>query len=391
MCRRAASAPAADLIQRGASRLGDGVAQARASWLVIVQATVAATLAYVVAQAIGHEEPFFAPIAAVATVAVSLSQRLRRSSELLLGNAIGILLADLLVARIGSGAWQIGLVVAIALTTAIIAGGGAILIVQSSSAAILIVTLMPPTAAEPWNIDRFVDALVGGGVGLAVSALLMPIEPTRYARTATEPVIRVVSEGLRRVGEALATRDAGEATTILADLRDTAPLLASFRAGLEATRESVRLAPWYWGRRSVLRTYALAAVHLDNALRNLRVLARQASVALDRDEPVPGPLPVALELIARGAARLGPALAGEEDPEVARRVILRGVAVTADRRAAGGLFSAPMLAQVRLTASDLLQATGLGLEESAALIRAVGDPRDDGGPGPGDGSTPPQG
>lgn len=369
------------LAQRGRSRLGAGVAQARASWLVIIQATVAATLAYAVAQAIGHEEPFFAPIAAVATVAISLSQRLKRSSELLLGNAIGILLADLLVARIGSGAWQIGLVVAIALTTAIIAGGGAILIVQSASAAILIVTLMPPTAAEPWNIDRFVDALVGGGVGLAVSALLMPIEPTRYARTATEPVVRVVSDGLRRIGEALATRDAPAATAILADLRDTAPLLASFRAGLDATRESVRLAPWYWGRRSVLRTYALAAVHLDNALRNLRVLARQAMVALDRDEPVPGPLPVALELMARGAAQVGRAMADEDDPEAARRVILRGVAVTADRGGAGGLFSAPMMAQVRLTASDLLQATGLSLEESAARIRAVGDPRDDGEPG----------
>ena len=140
--------------RRSAPRLGrsaPGLDEVRRSWRIILQATVAATLAYAAALAIGHEQPFFAPIAAIATVAVSLAHRLRRSAELLLGNAVGILFADLLIAEIGTGVWQLGLVVAIALTTAIMLGGGPILIMQASSAAILIATLTPPTAAQPWN------------------------------------------------------------------------------------------------------------------------------------------------------------------------------------------------------------------------------------------------
>ncbi len=39
--------------------------------------------------------------------------------------------------------------------------------------------------------------------------------------------------------------------------------------------------------------------------------------------------------------------------------------------ASEGLFVGPMVAQIRLLASDVLQATGLGSAEAAALIRSV--------------------
>ena len=100
---------------RAARRLRESLAEVGRSWRIILQATVAATAAYAAALAIGHQQPFFAPIAALATVAISLAHRLRRATELLLGNAVGIFFADLLIAKIGTGPWQLGLVVAIAL------------------------------------------------------------------------------------------------------------------------------------------------------------------------------------------------------------------------------------------------------------------------------------
>ena len=351
------------------------------SWRVIVQATVAASAAYALAQAIGHDVPFFAPIAAIATVAISLAHRLRRAAELVLGNALGILLADLLVAQIGTGAWQVGLVVALALATALLAGGGPILIMQSSSAAILIATLTPPTDVQPWNTERVVDALIGGGIGLAVSALLMPVDPARHARIATQPVLAALAGGYRRVAHALTAHDHAAAEATLGDLRATAPVLAGFHAGLDATRESVRLAPWYWGQRTLLASYALAGFHLDNALRNLRVLARQAAVSLDRDEPVPDEIATALDKLADATDLLGPVLAGEHEPDAVRTALLDAVSRTArlasrpdpSRSTSTGppaLYLAPIVGQLRLSVSDLLQATGLGVEETAAAIRA---------------------
>jgi uncharacterized membrane protein YgaE (UPF0421/DUF939 family) len=370
------SAPAsAQLTRAGRATIGrsaQGLDEVRRSWRILLQATLAATLAYAAALAIGHEQPFFAPIAAIATVAVSLAHRLRRSAELLVGNAVGIFFADLLIAEIGTGVWQLGLVVAIALISAIMLGGGPILIMQASSAAVLIATLTPPTAAQPWNTGRVVDALVGGLVGLVVSALVMPVDPARHAQQVTLPVIETIAAGYRGVAAALTDRDPDVARSILERLRGTAPVLASFHAGLDATRESVRLSPWYWGQRQTLATYTIAGGHLDNALRNLRVLTRQASIALERDDVVPAAVPQALLGLADGIDSLGPAIAGEADVEPVREAILDAVA-TAAAAPAEGLFTAPMVAQIRLSASDLLQATDMTVAEAATAIRAVGD------------------
>ncbi len=369
---QAPSTPASPLATAGRRATESTLAQlgeVRRSWRIILQATVAAFLAYTVALAIGHEQPFFAPIAAVATVAISLAHRLRRSAELLVGNAVGILLADVLIGIVGTGPWQLALVVAIALISAILMGGGPILIMQASSAAILIATLTPPTDAEPWNTARFVDALVGGGIGLLVSALLLPVDPARHARQATDPVISSIATGYREVGGALAAGDVEAAFEVLNGLRRTAPVLEGFHAGLDATRESIRLAPWYWGQRTLLATYALAGFHLDNALRNLRVLARQAWVALDRGDHTGPGIPRALEDLAVATEALRGVLAGE-DPGLMRDSALSAVAQVSGVPA-GGLFAAPIMAQIRLSASDLLQASGMSSAEAAAAIRAV--------------------
>ncbi|WP_278257009.1 FUSC family protein [Nocardioides convexus] len=73
----------------------------------MLQCAVAAAVAwFVAADLIGHQRPFFAPIAAVVSLGTSYGQRLRRVAEVTIGVAIGVFVADVLVAGIGSGAWQ---------------------------------------------------------------------------------------------------------------------------------------------------------------------------------------------------------------------------------------------------------------------------------------------
>ena len=50
------------------------------------------------ADVLGHQTPFFAPIAAVVSLGTSYGQRLRRVAEVTIGVAVGVLVADLLVA-----------------------------------------------------------------------------------------------------------------------------------------------------------------------------------------------------------------------------------------------------------------------------------------------------
>ena len=97
-----------------AARSRAGIERRRESILVsarpILHTAVAASLAWLVAiELFDHPRPFFAPVAAVITLGLSLGQRRRRAVEMAFGVALGILVADLLVARSvpapGRSAW----------------------------------------------------------------------------------------------------------------------------------------------------------------------------------------------------------------------------------------------------------------------------------------------
>ena len=112
------------------------------------------------------------------------------------------------------------------------------------------------------------------------------MDPVRHTQQGTKPLLQAISGGLQQIALALREADARSLDQALAKFRDTGKELAQFQAGIDATKETVRIAPWYWGQRTLLLTYALAGFHLENAVRNCRVLARQAAVACDRTESV---------------------------------------------------------------------------------------------------------
>ena len=102
---------------------GDGVARLRASVWSVAQSAAAASLAYFLAQVLlGHESPFFAPIAAVISLSVTVGSRPRRAIEMVFGVAVGLMVADLLVLVIGTGTLQIAAVVLLAMAAAVFFG-----------------------------------------------------------------------------------------------------------------------------------------------------------------------------------------------------------------------------------------------------------------------------
>ena len=101
--------------QRSRATVADRFRRARAGLLFAAQAGLAAGLSWLVADnLLHHPRPFFAPIAAVIALNVSIGQRLRRVVELVVGVALGILVGDTVIYFIGTGAWQIALGVAAA-------------------------------------------------------------------------------------------------------------------------------------------------------------------------------------------------------------------------------------------------------------------------------------
>lgn len=344
------------------------VQRLRRASLTIGQAAVAAGLAWLVAhQVAGHEMPFFAPVAAILTLGLTHGQRGRRAVELAGGVALGIGVGDLIVFAIGTGWWQIAIVVALAMVAAVLVGGGTLLVNQCAVSAVLVATIQPPV--DGIDGTRFLDALIGCSLALLVNALA-PTDPIRLVRREVDPVFDELSAALEDTATALERRDRAAAGAALARARAIDAPLARFREALDVGREMVALAPPRRRARRRLAVFETAQAGIDNAIRNTRVLARGAIRAVELDEHVP---PLAVEAI-RDLAEAVRELAGElEDPigstaseEAALRAAARSTAALEET---ANLSSSVIVGQIRSTAVDLLRGIGMEGDEARSAVR----------------------
>src|SRR5262249_62323162 len=143
------------------SPLGRRLRRWRSAALPIAQAATAAGLSWLIAvHIVGHRVPFFAPVAAVVCLSLSLGERLRRAIDLIVGVGLGVGVGDLLISRIGTWPWQIALVVALAMSVAVLLDGGAVITGQAAVSAILVAALCP--AGGTSRLNRPIDGAVGG-------------------------------------------------------------------------------------------------------------------------------------------------------------------------------------------------------------------------------------
>lgn len=338
----------------------------------IAQASLAAGAAWLVAtELLGHQQPFFAPIAAVLTLGLALERRGRRAVELGLGVAIGIGVADSLVLVTGTGVWQLALVVCLAMGAAVLAGGGVLLVNQAAVSAVLVATLETPEGAI--SGARFLDALVGVGAALAANALI-PANPIRHVRRELEPLLARLSGALVDVADALAHGDIDAAREALDHARALDPAVRELRLAIGGALENTRLAPSRRGTRGSLDRFASAAEPIDLAIRNTRVLARASVRALDLGDNVP---PGAVEAVRDLAAAVRGLDRQLVEPAVESPAVdsaLRAAArATAALEETANMSVNVIVGQVRATATDLLLGLGLSQEEAIARVRSARD------------------
>ncbi len=357
------------LHHRGKATLHDRLHRVRMSLGLAVQAGLAAGLSWLAAhELLGNPQPVFAPISAVGTLAVSVGQRFRRTVELIIGVAVGVFLGDVLIYFLGTGPWQLALVVTSAVVLTVFAGASVAIVIQAAATAVLIVTLSPST--ENLEIPRFVDAFVGGGIALLVTAILLPLNPLRVLNRAARPALDLLSGQLESTAEGLRDRDRDKVQGALERLRDNKEELAAFGEAIEGAKETAMLSPARWHRRDELAHYAEAAEPIDRAMRNSGTLIRRAVTLIEDEEAIPDPMPDAVAHLAEAVQLLKHEFAVGEEPEKARERSLRAVSEAGRAYAEGvGFSGSVVIAQVRTTASDLLVASGIEQEEANRWVR----------------------
>ena len=344
----------------------------RANVKPILLMAVSAGLAWFIAHdLLGHQAPFFAAISALVVSGLAAGQSARRAIELTIGQAVGILVADAIITLIGTGAWQVTLVVILAMSTAILLiSAGPLLYQQAAVSAALIATIQPPSSGL--STLRFVDALVGGGVAVLLNIVIFPTNPVAVIQREVEPLTRELAATLRDIAGALRRRDleAAERALVRARGLDTHTRLVG--EALQAGRDAVRYAPLRRSARGRVFPFELAAERLDLAVRNVRVLARRALRAVDTDDHVPSEVVDALCRLADAVEMLIDRL---DDPDTGDD--FEATALDAARLATEALALETSLSitvligQIRSMVVDLLSGAGMDLGDALAAIEAL--------------------
>ncbi|CAN5628864.1 aromatic acid exporter family protein [soil metagenome] len=336
----------------------------------ILKSTIAATLAWLAAEAIDSPRPALAALAAIIVLQITVRASLARSVQLTVAVTIGLGGSVALGHLLGVHWWSIGLVVLAGLIV------GELLRLGALSGQVAISAMLALSLGNGYGIERTIDTAIGALIGVLVNAL---ISPASY-----------VSEGgrtLRALGEDLGAllgdmgtglRQQPDRDTVVRWLRRARDLSADSRAAIATVKqgeESLQFNPLARGELGQLTRLTEARRALDHAITQTRGIAR---TLLELPTPLPDPaLAAALPVLGAMMNEAGAATAAfgrlQEQPDSSedRDLLERspGVATTLAAAAADKLNAATdQGTPERLAAGRLLVSVFVDAER---LVREV--------------------
>ncbi|MHA7651497.1 FUSC family protein [Mycobacterium sp. ML4] len=261
----------------------------------IVQASAAAGLAWYIAHdLLGHSDPFFAPITAAVTLSASNVFHAQRVIQNISGVALGIILGAAVVALLGSEWLAMSGAVFIALCVAVLIGHGFLgagltFANQTAGTAILVMAI----TGSDRLFQRLQEAMIGGGLALALSLLLFPANPTTILRDARAGVLEALKDALVQLDRLLPAADqVHERLDNLIEARYHAQLLVRFAPLRRHLRAAVDKADMQTAQMTLL---AGSVLHL----------ARVAASGCSGPDGLPPPVREAIGELAAGLTEVG--------------------------------------------------------------------------------------
>ena len=337
----------------------------RARLFMVTQISVAAGLGWFLGQhLLGHAQPFFSCVASIICLGFSFGQRLSRVVEVAVGVLIGVMFGDLFVLLFGTGPIQIALVCFCAMSVAIWVNAKPVMINQSGIQAATVMTLMP---APNDGFSRWQDALLGCSLALLMT-LFAPTSPVQKPRVKAAAVIGHCSATVQAIRDALATGDEALGERVLDQARSTEAELGDLQLAAGEGVAVARYSPFLRGHREHAQAIAELVAPLDRLTRNLRVMARRATVATWRHEDFPAEYLPLLDQLAAAMDFCTEELRARRMPVRARDRIIEVAEASSRVSVHGSLSSIVVLAQIRSILVDLLELTGLDYATARALV-----------------------
>jgi len=356
------SEQAAQLSRRSLQQRAD---RWRSRAFFIVQCAITAALAWFLAtHVLRHPMPFFAPVAAIICLGFTFGNRLRRGIEVSIGVALGVFIGDLFVTFFGSGPWQIGVVIVLAMSVATLLGAGQLLIIQSGVQSAIIIGL---SATPDQGLDRWLDAVIGCAVAL-LAATIVPLGPLRKPRVLAAQVLTDMAATLEAAEQALRQDDSEAADAVLEQARAGEKNLSALDEAAAEGMAVVRYSPFRRRHLPAVQAYSELYGPLDRANRNLRVLARRSAVAIWRHEEVPQSYLVLLASLAEVVRSMAAQLMERHLPSDAKDALVELAVASSHVKLLDSMSGVVILAQLRSMIADLLQLTGMDYAEARSAM-----------------------
>ncbi|MDA8200614.1 MAG: aromatic acid exporter family protein [Thermaerobacter sp.] len=230
--------------------------------LQLTKTALAAGLSWWLAEALfSRARPYFAPLAAILTIQVTVAKSVSLGGQRILGVAGGIVVSFAVAHWLGVSAGSVALVVLTAMGLAAALGLGPNAVTQSAITGLLVMAL--GTRAS-YAAARLVDTVLGALVAVLVNALLIPPDATPAAVHAVSGLSTLIGQRLTDLPDPVGTG------------QPLVDRLATTRAVVAGASESLRFAPLLRGRRR----------RLERLRRAERMLVRLTWRVLDLEDTV---------------------------------------------------------------------------------------------------------
>jgi uncharacterized membrane protein YgaE (UPF0421/DUF939 family) len=334
-----------------------------------LQIVVAVVASYAFAHyVLGHSVPLLSITVAISSLGFGRDARPRRVFDSVVGILVGILFSEVLFTLLGSGVWQIALILFLTFVIARFASPSAAFAAAAGIQSMMVMLLPDPDGGV---LTRSVDGLVGGVIALLVTALV-PRDPRALARRDAGRLLSTLAESFDSLLDGLRTGDEAAASLAVTRLRRTQPLVDDWNAALDSAISIARISPFLRRHLPALRHQARVLQGLDLAARHLRVMDRRVSFLL-RDGVARPQLAELLARVAEGIVVLGASI---DEPSKAEEAAAVFEEIAPRLDPAVIVPDAPVTETIivlltRPLVVDLLVACGRTGDDARALLPAV--------------------
>ncbi|WP_138316529.1 FUSC family protein [Rhodoluna limnophila] len=335
----------------------------------ITQIVAAATTAYLFAYfVLGHQNPIFAVTVSIAALGFTRDARLRRVFETALGMVVGIALSEVFLLTLGKGAWQMAIVLFVALVSARFLSGTAAFSLTVGIQAMLVQIMPDPDGGA---FVRSLDGLLGGVTALVFTAFI-PRDPIGMASKDAGKLFAVFLDAVDALAAAVKNVDVKVVDAALVRVRRSQPLVDNWRMSLDSAVSISRISPLLRKHRGELSDQMRLMRGMDLATRNLRVVVRRVDFLIRDGVPRPY-LADLFEQISAATAVLAKGLEGPDALEDAQKMFLDIIHQLDPKRfgIADQLREASVLLLLRPLLIDLLCASGMAEDAARAELPEV--------------------